>query len=180
MEHSNGYAEQCKDWSEYFTACINSHAVQATTHDCQTTAYPQSASDPRIIDYAVHAVWETTLPVCHWTWAWPQILSLSEQSGETAPPHLYTPGEGGADSGAIIAAPYLSHPPGGVVRDRLRVAHATRRAVASTNDVGQPPCGGLSRCGCRQSIGGQYVGTRRERGLLGRATTRGGTPCTRK
>jgi hypothetical protein len=180
MGYINGYAEQCKDWSEECTACLDSHIAHATAHAWPAAACPQSAGHSRIIDHTVHAVWQTVLPLCDWTRAWPQILSLSEQRGETSPPHLCAPGKSRADSGAIIAAPYLSHPPGGVVRDRLRVAHATRRAVARTNVVGQPLCGGLSRCDCRQSIGGQYVGTRCERWPLGRAITRGGTPCTRK
>jgi hypothetical protein len=180
MEYLNGYAEQYKDWSDYFTTCIDCYVAHAAAHDRQATAHPQSAGDTRIIDHAIHAVWQTTLPLCDWTRARSQILSLSEQRRETSPPHLYTPGEGGAGSGAISSVPYLSYSPRGVVRDRLRVAHATRRSVASTHVVGQPLCRGVSRCDGCQSIGGQYVGTRRERGSLGRATTRGGTSCTRR
>jgi len=30
MEHSNGYAEQCKNWSEDFTARSNGYAAQAS------------------------------------------------------------------------------------------------------------------------------------------------------
>jgi hypothetical protein len=180
MEDINGYAEQCKDWSEYFIAGLNSQAAQATTHDRQATAHTQPARDTRLIDYTVHAVWQTTLPVCYGARAWPQILSLREQRGETSPPHLYTPGKGGADSGAISSVPYLSYPLRRAVRDRLRVAHATCRAVASTHVIGQPPCGGLSRCASRQSAGRQYVGTRSERSALAQVITRGETPCTRR
>ncbi len=180
MEHSNGYAEQCKNWSDHQAQRFNRHAAYAAAHDHQALAGAQPASDTRLSDHAVHAVWETTLPLCHGARAWPQILSLSEQRGETSPPHLCAPGEGSADSGAISSVPHLSYPLRRAVRDRLRVAHATCRAVASTHVIGQPPCGGLSRCESRQSIGGQHVRTRGERGLLGRATTRGGTPCTRR
>jgi hypothetical protein len=180
MEDINGYAEQCKNWSDDCSARSNGYAAHATTHDHQATAHPQLAGDPRLSDHAVHALWQTALPVCDWTRAWPQILSLSEQSGETSPPHLYTPGAGGADSGAIVTAPNLSHALRGAVRYRLRVAHATRRSVARTHVVGQPLCSGLSRCDGCQSTGGQHVGTRSERWALVRATTRGGTPCTRR
>ena len=180
MAHTNGYTEQGKDWSDRCTTRINCHATHAAAHDRQATAHPQPAGDTRIIDYAVHAVWQTALPVCDWTRAWSQILSLSEQSGKTSPPHLYTPGEGGADSGAVVTATNISHSPGGVVRHRLRVAHATRKSVARTNVVGQPPCAGISRCDGCQSTGRQHVGTRSERWLLARATTRGGSPCTRR
>jgi len=180
MEHSNGYAEQCKNWSDDWSARSNGGATQATTHDHQAIAGAQPARDPRIRDHAVHTVWETTLPVCDGTRAWPQVLSLSEQKGETASPHLYTPGEGSTDSGAIVPAPHLSYPLRRAVRHRLRVAHATRRTVASTHVVGQPLCSGLSRCGGCQSTGGQYVGTRSERLSLAHAVTRGGAPCTRR
>lgn len=180
MEHTNGYTEQCKDWSEDFTVRSNSHAAQATAHDHQAIAGAQPARHPRISDHAVHAVWQTTLPLCHGTRAWPQILSLSEQKGETASPHLYPPGEGGRDSGAIIAAPHLSYPLRRAVRHRLRATHATRREVERTNVVGQPICGGVFRCGGGQSTRGQHVGTRSEGPSLAHAVTGGGTSCTRR
>ena len=75
MEHSNGYAEQCKNWSDCFTACIGYHATHAAAQDRQATAHSQPAGDTRIIDHAVHALWQTALPMCDWTRAWPQILS---------------------------------------------------------------------------------------------------------
>jgi len=178
MGYSNEYTEQGNDWSDRCPTRINGHATHAAAHDRQAPAHPHPAGDTRISDHAVHAVWQTALPVCDWTRAWCQILSFSEQSGETSPPHLDTPGEGGADSGAPLTAPHLSYPPGGGVRYRLRVAHATGRAGARTKVVGQPPGSGLSRCDCRQSTGGQYGGARRERWLLVRATTTGGTPGT--
>jgi hypothetical protein len=180
MEYLNGYAEQYKDWSDYFTTCIDCDVVYAAAHDHQAIAGAQPAGDTRLSDHAIHAVWQTALPVCHGTRAWPQILSFREQRGETSPPHLYPPGEGSADSGALSSVPHLSYPLRRAERDRLRVAHTTGRAVASTHVVGQPLCRGVSRCDGCQSTGGQYVGARRERGLLGRATTRGGTPCTRR
>jgi hypothetical protein len=180
MEQSNGYTEQCKDWSDRCTACINCHAAHAAAHDRQATAHPQPAGDTRITDHAVHAVWQTALPVCDRTRAWPQILSLGEQSGETSPPHLCTPGEGRADSGASVTSTNISHAPGGAVRHRLRVTHPTRRLVARTGVVGQPTRGDVSRCDGCQSTGRQHVRTRSERWLRARATTRGGAPCARR
>lgn len=180
MEYLNGYAEQCKNWSEYFPARINGHAAQATAYDRQAAACPQPAGHPRILDHTVHAVWQTTLPVCDRTRAWPQILSLGEQSRETSSPHLCPPGDRRTDSGAIGRAPHLSHPSGGAVRHRLRVTHATRRLVARINVVGQLPCSGFSRCDGCQSIGRQHVRTRSERSSLAHAVTEGGASCTRR
>jgi len=181
MAHSNGYAEQCKNWSEDCRARSNGHAAHATTYDHQATAHSQPARDTRISDYAVHAVWETTLPVCDWPWTWPQILSLREQRGETASPHLYPPGKGGADSGATGTAPHLSHALGRAVRHRLRVPHATSWRVARSHVIGQLRRDGVSdRCGGRQSTRGQHVGTRRERSSLAHALPGGGAPCTRR
>jgi hypothetical protein len=37
MKESNGYAEQCKDWSDEDTACFDRHIAQAARHDWQTT-----------------------------------------------------------------------------------------------------------------------------------------------
>src|SRR5215471_1941127 len=48
MKESNGYAEQCKDWSEEDTACNDRHIAQAARHDWHATtdlyppAYPGS------------------------------------------------------------------------------------------------------------------------------------------
>ena len=180
MEHSNGYTEQCQNWSDDCRARSNGHAAQATAHDHQAIAGAHPARNPRLSDHAVHAVCETPLPVCDRTWPWPQILSLREQKGETASPHLYPPGKGGADSGATGTAPHLSHALGGAVRHRLRVTHATRRIVARTNVIGQPICGGVFRCGGGQSTRSQHVGTCSEEPSLAHAVTGGGTPCTRR
>jgi hypothetical protein len=180
MDSINGYAEQCKDWSDQFTTGINGHLAYATAHDRQAAACPQSAGHSRIIDHTVHAVWQTTLPLCDWTRAWPQILSLSEQSGETPPPHLYISGDRRTGSGAIGTAPNLSHALGGAVRHHLRVTHPTGNSVARTNVAGQLASGGVSRCDGRQSTRGQHVGTRRERSALAHAVTGGGAPCTRR
>jgi hypothetical protein len=181
MEHSNGYAEQCKDCSDRFTDRINCHTARAAAQDRQAAARPQPAGHPRIIDHAVHAVWQTALPLCGRTRAWSQILPLGEQSRE--PPHtpLYTPNNGRAGSGAVGPSAEVSHPPGGAVRHRLRVAHTPCRPVARPNVVGQPNRGGVcNRCGCRQSTRGQHVRTRHERPPLARSTTRGGSPCARR
>jgi hypothetical protein len=180
MEDINGHAEQWKNWSEDWRARSNGHAAQATTDDPQATAHSYPTRDTRIRDYAVHAVWETPLPMCDGTRPWPQILSLCEQSGETASPHLYPPGKGSTDSGATVPAPHLSHPLRRAVRHRLRVTYATCRIVARTHVVDQPSCGGVFRCGGGQSTRGQHVGTRRERSALADAVTGGGAPCTRR
>jgi hypothetical protein len=180
MDSINGYAEQCKDWSEECTACLDSHIAHATAHAWPAAACPQSAGHSRIIDHTVHAVWQTTLPVCDWTWAWAQVLSLGEQSRETPPPYLCASSKSRADSGAIGPAPNLSHALGGAVRHRLRVTHPTGNSVARINGVGQPASGGVSRCDGRQSTRDQHVGTRRKRSALAHTVTGRGTPCARR
>ena len=180
MESINGYTEQCKDWSEEFTPGFNGDIAYATASDRQATACPQFAGDPWSSDHTLHALWQTVLPVCDWTWAWAQVLSLGEQKRQTPPPHLCAPGKSRADSGAIDTAPNLSHALGGAVRHRLRVTHPTGNSVARTNDVGQSASGGVSRRDGRQSPRGQHVGTRRERSALAHAVTGGGIPCARR
>jgi hypothetical protein len=180
MEYSNGCAEQCKNWSECFTACIDGHLAQATTYDWRAAAGPQPAGYPWIPDHAIHAVWQTPLPVCDRTRAWTQILSLGEQNRATTHTHLCPANEGCAGSGAVGPAADVSHPFGGAVRHCLRVAHTTCRAVARTNVVGQLLCAGSDRCDGRQSTGGQHVRTRSESPSLAQAVTGGGAPCTRR
>jgi len=179
MEHSNGYTEQCKDWSDRCTERINCHAAHAAAHDRQATAHPQPAGHPRLPDHALHALWQTTLPLCDRTWAWSQILALGEQRRETPPAPLCAPGHGCAGATAVGSLPDVARPPGGAVRHRLRVADAPRRPVARSPVVGQLSRDGVCdrRDGC-WSTGGQYVGTRKERPALGRAATGGGSPCT--
>ena len=125
MEYLNGYAEQYKDWSDCFPAGLDCRVAHAAAYDRQAITCPQPAGDTRIIDHTVHAVWQTALPVCDRTRAWPQILSLSEQSGETPPPHLYISGDRRTGSGAIVTAAHISRALGGVVRYCLRVTDAT-------------------------------------------------------
>ena len=181
MAYSNGYAEQCKDWSEQFPARSNCHATCAAAHDRQAAAHPQPASHPWILDHAVHAVRQTALSLCDWTRPWPQILSLGEQSGETTRAHLCAAGEGRAGAAAVGTAANVSHPLGGAVRHRLRVAHAPCRPVARIDVVGQPSPGGMcDRCDCRQSTRGQHVGAGSESWPLARTTTGGPFPCTRR
>jgi hypothetical protein len=180
MEYSNGYAEQCKDWSDQSTTGITGHLADATAHDRQAAACPQFAGDPWIPDHPLHALWQTALPVCDWTWAWAQVLSLGEQRRETPPPSLCASGKSRADSGAIGPAPHLSHALGGAVRHRLRVTHPMGNSVARANVVGQPASGGVSRCDGRQSPRGQHVGTRHERLTLAHAVTGGCAPCARR
>ena len=180
MEYSNGYAEQCQDWSDQFTTGINGQLAYATAHDRQAAACPQCAGDPWLPDHTLHALWQTALPVCDWTWAWAQVLSLGEQRGETPPPYLCAAGKSRADSGAIGTAPSLSHALGGAVRHRLRVTHPAGNSVARTNVVGQLASGGVSRCDGRQSTRGQHVGTRRARSALAHAVAGGGAPCARR
>src|SRR5262245_27596762 len=101
MAYTNGYAEQCKDWSGPRTERINCQAANAAEQGDQATAGPQPAGYTRVADDAVHAVWQTALPLCGRTRASPEILSLGEQSGETPPAHLCAPDEGRTGSAAI-------------------------------------------------------------------------------
>lgn len=180
MEYSNGYTEQCKDSSEQFTTRVNGHAAHAAAHAWQATAHSQPTDHPWLIDYTVHALWQTPLSLCDGTRAWPQILSLSEQSRKATDSPLGASGESRADSGATGPVANLSHALGGTLRHRLRVAHPPRWVIVRTNVVGQPSCGGGSRCARRWSTRGQHVGTRRERSALARTISEGGAPCARR
>jgi hypothetical protein len=181
MEHSNGYTEQCQDWSDRCTERLNCKAAHAAAPADQAAARPRPASHPRLPHHAVHALWQTALPLCGRARPWAQVLSLGEPSGEAPPPHLCTQGYGSAGAAAGGPVADVSHPPGGAVRDRLRVAQATRRPVARSYAVGQPsPSGGSNRRGRRRSTGGQHAGTGPESGPLAKPIPGGHAPCTRR
>jgi hypothetical protein len=181
MEYSNGYAEQCKNWSERFAARLDGYAAHAAAQAEQAPARSQPPGPPRLPDHAVHAVWQTTLPLCDWARPWPQVLSLGEPRGETPPAHLCAPGNGGAGAAAGGPVADVSCALGRAVRDRLRVAHAPRQQLASSHAVGQPNPGGVSdRRDRRRSAGRQHAGTGPERRLLAQAATGGDPQCTRR
>jgi hypothetical protein len=181
MEHNNGYTEQCNDWSEHSTTRINGYVAYATAPGCQATAHPQPPGAPRLLDHALHALWQTPLPLCDWTRAWPQILSLGEQSQTTSHAHLCPATHGGAGAGAVGPAADVSHALRGAVRHWLPVADTTRGQVARSHGVGQLGHNGVcDRRDGRQSTRGQYVGTRGERSSLAQAVTGGSAPCTRR
>lgn len=181
MEDINGYTEQCKDWSEQSTACLDGHLAPAAAYAQQTATRCHPAGHPRLADHPLHTVWQTALPVCGRTGAWAQILSLGEPRGETSSAHLYTPGAGCADSGTTRAAAHSSYAPGRAVRHWLRVIDTTSRPVARSHVGGQLSHGGVyDRCDGCQSPGGQHVGTRRERSSLAHAVIGGGLPCARR
>ena len=181
MEQRNGYREQCKDWSDQCTTCIDSHVTYAAAHDWQATADLQPAAHPRLIDYAVHALWQPSLPLCNWTRAWTQVLSLDEQSRPTPHTYLCPANTGGAGAGAVGPTADGSYALRGVVRHWLRVAHAPCWQVTRSDVVGQLACGGVSnRHDRRWSVGRQYAGTCRERSSLAQTVTGGGAPCARR
>ena len=84
MKDINGYAEQCKNWPEECTACLDRHVAKAAAHDWQATTDLHPSAHPGLIDHAVHALWQTALPLCEWLWAWTQVLSLGESRRTTA------------------------------------------------------------------------------------------------
>jgi hypothetical protein len=181
MKEINGYAEQCKDWSEEFTTDFNSDVAYAPARDRQAVACPQCAGDSWIPDHAIHALWQTALPVCDWARAWTQVLSVGEQSWTTAHAYLCPADNGGAGAGATSSTADGAHALRGVVRHWLRIAHAPCRPVTRSDGVGQHV--GSDVCGRyhgRQSTRGQHVGTRREGSALAYPVTGGGAPCARR
>lgn len=181
MAYTNGYAEQCKNWSDRFTERLDGYAAHAAAPGRQAPAHPQPPGHPRIADHTIHAVWQTALPVCDWARPWTQVLSLGEPSGETPPAHLRAPGHRCTGATAVGPPPDVSCAPGRAVRDRLRVARSPRRSVVRTHVVGQPNQGGVcDRCNGRQSTRGQHVGTRHKRSSLAQAVAGGGAPCARR
>ena len=181
MTDINGYAEQCKDWPEECTACIDSGVAEAAAHDWQATADLHPAAHPWLLDYAVHALWQTPVPVCDRARAWTQVLSVGEQSWPTSYPHLCPADNGDTGTGAVGPVADGAHALRGAVRHWLRITHAPCRQVMRSDVVGQHACGGVcGRYHGRQSTRGQHVGTRREGSALAPTGTRGGAPCARR
>jgi hypothetical protein len=183
MVDTNGYAEQYKDWSEEveFTTDFHRDVAKAAAYDRHANAHPYPAGHSWFLDYAVHALWQTPLSLCDGTRAWPQVLSLSEQSWTTTHTHLCSAHHGGAGAGAVGPTTEGSRARRGVVRHWLRVTHTTRRQVTRSHVGGQLSGGGVShRREGRQSPRGQHVGTRGERSALVHAVPGGGAPCARR
>ena len=181
MTESNGYAEQCKDWSDECTACLNRHVTKATTHAWQATTDLPPTAHPWLIDYAVHALWQTALSLCDGAWAWTQVLSVGESRRTTPDPDLCPAHHGGTGTGAIGSATDGAHARRGVVQHWLRIAHTPCNHITGSNVVGQFTCsGGCDRYPGCQSPGGQHVGTRCERPAVALTLTGGGTPCARR
>jgi hypothetical protein len=181
MKESNGYAEQCKDWSEDSPACFDRHVAQAAAHDRQaTTDFPPPAHS-WLLDYAVHALWQTPVSLRDGTGAWPQVLSVGESSWPTPNPDLCPAHHGGAGAGAVGPTADGAHASRGAVRHWLRVTHASGMQITRSDGVGQLVCGGLcNRYHGGQSTRGQHAGTRRERSPLAPVVTEGGIPCARR
>jgi hypothetical protein len=181
MKESNGYAEQCKDWPEECTAGFDRHVAKAAAHDRQATADLHPTAHSRLTDYAIHALWQTPLSLCDWTWAWAQVLSLSEPSWTTPDTDLCSTRYGSAGAGAVGPTADRAHALRRAVRHWVRVTHASGGQITRSEVVGQLACGGVCNRyhGC-QSTRGQHVGTRRERSTLAHVVTGGGIPCARR
>lgn len=181
MKGINGYAEQCKDSSEKITACFNRHVTQAAACDRQATADLHPPAYSWLLDYAVHALWQTPLSLCDGTGAWTQVLSLSEPRGTTPDPDLCPARPGGAGAGTVGPVTADAHARRGVVRHWVRVTHAPGRRITRSDGVDQLACGGLcDRYHSRQSPRGQHVGARPGQSALAH-TIRGGEPaCARR
>ncbi len=181
MEESNGYAEQCKDWSEQFTTGINSHATHAAARDWQAVTHSPPAGYPGLLDYAVHALWQTALSLCHGRRAWTQVLSVGEQRGTTTHTHLCSAHYGGAGAGAVGPVAGVSRTRRGTVRHRLRIAHSSRRQITGSDGVGQLVRGGMcDRYHSRRSTRGQHVGAGHGQSALAHTISRGGPACPRR
>ena len=181
MKESNGYAEQFQDWSEEYTACFDRHVAKAAAYDRQATVDFHPAAHSWLLDYAVHAVWQTPVSVCDGTGAWTQVLSVGEPSWSTPDTNLCPARHGGAGAGAVGPTADRAHARRGAVRHWMRVTHAPRRQMTRSDVVGQLVCGGVwDRYQGRQSTRGQHAGTRRERSPLAHVVTGGGIPCARR
>ena len=181
MQESNGYAGQCKDWSDEDTACLDRHIAQAARHDWQATTDLHSPVYPGLFDYAVHALWQTPVSLCKGRRAWPQVLSVGEQRGTTPDPDLWPARHGGAGAGAVGPTADGAYARRGAVRHWVRVTHAPCRQVTRSDGVGQRAWGGVcDRYHGRQSTRGQHAGARGERSTLVYAVAEGGSPCARR
>ncbi len=181
MKESNEYAEQFQDWSEECTGCLDRHVAKAAAHDRQATTDLYPPAPPWLLDYAVHALWQTPLSVCDGTRAWPQVLSLGEPRWTTPDPDLCPACHGGAGAGAVGPTADRAHARRGAVRHWVRVTHAPRQQITRSNVVGQLVCGGVwNRYQGRQSPRGQHAGTRHESSPLAHIVTGRGIPCARR
>jgi hypothetical protein len=181
MKESNGYAEQFQDWSEEYTASLDRHVAHAAAYAWQTIADLPPTAHPWFLDYAVHALWQTALPLCRRTRAWPQVLSVGEPCWPTPDPDLCPARHGGAGAGAVGPVTDGAYARRRAVRHWVRVTHAPRQHITRSDGVGQLVCGGVrDRYPGRQSPRGQHVGTGRERSPLAPAGTAGGAPCARR
>ena len=181
MKESNGYAEQCKDWSEEDTACLDRHIAQAARHDWQATTNLYPPAYPGLLDYAVHALWQAAVSLCNGTRAWPQVLSVGEQSGTTPDPDLCPACYGGASTGAVGSVTDGARARRGVVRHWLRITHTPRGQITRSDVVDQLAGGdGYDRYPGCQSPRGQHVGPRRERPAVAYLISRGGISCARR
>jgi len=181
MEDINGYAEQCKDWSEEFTTDFNGDVAYAAARNRQATTCLHPTGHSWLTDYAVHTLWQTPLSLCDRTRAWPQVLSLSEQSWPTPDTDLRSPHHGGAGAGAVGPTTEGSHARRRAVRHWVRVTHAPGGHVTKSDVADQLACGGVCDRyhGC-QSPRGQHAGARRERSTPVHVVTAGGIPCARR
>src|ERR1044071_7125517 len=137
MKESNGYAEQFQDWSEECTACFDRHVAKTAAHDRQATADLPPTAHSWLTDYAIHALWQTPLSLCDGTWAWTQVLSLSEPSWTTPDPDLCSTRSGSAGAGAVGPTADRARARRGAVRHWVRVTHAPRRQVTRSDVVDQ-------------------------------------------
>jgi hypothetical protein len=181
MKESNGYAEQFQDWSEECTACFDRHVAKAAAHAWQATTDLPPTVHPGLLDYAVHAVWQTAVSLCNGTRTWTQVLSVGEQSGTTPDPDLCPARHGGAGAGTVDPAAGVSRTRRGAVRHRLRITHTPRGQITRSDVVDQLAGGdGYDRYPGCQSPRGQHVGPRRERPAVACPIRRGGISCARR
>jgi len=181
MKESNGYAEQFQDWSEECPACLDRHVAKAAAHAWRATTDLHPTVHPWLLDYAVHALWQTALSLCDGTRAWAQVLSVGEPSWPTPDTDLCPTRHGGAGAGTVGPVTDGAHARRGVVRHWVRVTHAPRRQITRSDVVGQLVCGGVrDRYHGRQSTRGQHAGTRREQSALAHTILGGGTSCARR
>jgi hypothetical protein len=181
MEESNGYAEQCKDWSEEVATSLDRHVAQAATHAGQTAADLHPTAPPWLLDYAVYTLWQTPLSLCDGTWAWAQVLSLSEPRWTTPDPDLCSTRHGGAGAGAVSPTTNRANALRRAVRHWLRITHAPRGQITRSDGVGQLARGGMcDRYHSRRSTRGQHVGAGHGQSALAHTISRGGPACPRR
>ena len=181
MKESNGYAEQCKDWSEKGTACLDRDVAHAAAHAGQATTDLHSPAHSWLLDYAVHALWQTSVSLRNGTGAWPQVLSVGESSWPTPDSDLCSTRDGGTGAGAVSPTADSAHAPRGAVRHWLRIAYTPCGQITRSDVVAQLAGSGVSdRYHGGQSPRGQYVGARLGQSALAHIISRGDTACARR